>query len=208
VSEFRLGFAHIPLPQAAMEALARGKIDTWDLAIIAALWRGARWETRRRVITLARLAEAIGWNGQDDTLYRRLLKLRRLGFHEYETTPGRHGARYVFALNPEPTASPEQSEDVPRRKPLNHAETAATAAPSVPRRPSSSPRSEEVGRSLAEPDSSPPNAPAVPRTSDLQRETKACSEETVEGPGSTDQDHAVGEGTPDLRQRDLWRGAA
>jgi hypothetical protein len=183
-----------------MKALAGGAIDATDLAIISVLWGGANWQTRQVTMTLEWLGERIDWKLTEDALYRRVTKLGRQGWYEYVTSPGKHGARYVFTLDPAPQASSEQSEDDPRSETLNHEERRPPSPRSVPRRASPGPRRDQAPNPQQEPDSASTQEAPIPRTSERQRETKACSEEKALGPGSArDQDHVVGEGAPEER---------
>ncbi len=194
MNDSRLRFPFAPVPQTAMKALAGGAIDAIDLAIISVLLGGANWQTRQVTMTLEWLGERIDWKLTEDALYRRVTKLGRQWWYEYVKSPGKHGARYVFTLDPAPQASSEQSEDDPRSETLNHEERRPPSPRSVPRRASPGPRSDQAPNPQQEPDSASTQEAPIPRTSERQRETKACSEEKALGPGSArDQDHVVGE---------------
>jgi hypothetical protein len=193
---FRLDFPFVPLPHAAEAAFARSAIDETDLAILVVLWRGADWRTRKVTRTLAQIAARIRWGPTDDALSKRLHKLRRAGWFELETTPGKHAAPYLFTLNHEPEPSSERSEDVRRSKPHGDRVNDEPSPQRARRRPAAVPRSEDAASPHRQSDSAPTGRAPVRRTSEPQRETKALSEEDALGPASArDHDHVVGETT-------------
>jgi hypothetical protein len=185
VSKSRVRFRFVPLPQSALDALAEGEIDMADLAILAFLWRRAPVETRKATATLAQVYEGIAWGKSEDALYRRLVRLQEKGWLNYQTTQGRRGTAYLFALNPNEKRSepgPMRSGEVlPMREepekrtvasdaslPLGgRSDDDSTRSPrAVPMRPPSGPMRELSTRRLVERDSSAFVAPSVPMTSE------------------------------------------
>jgi hypothetical protein len=116
-----LDYSFVPVPQRALQALRAGRLSADELAILAFLYWRARWGAlrERRVavsMTLAQLAEGVGFRGPLDTLGKRLRRLRAKpeSWFTYSITGP---DRYELTLHseaPEPSAECPGSDDAPR----------------------------------------------------------------------------------------------
>jgi hypothetical protein len=204
----RIGFPFVPLPQADLDALAGGSLDAVDLAVRAFLWKRAVLETRKATATLAQIAEGIRWKKTEDALYRRPVRLNGRAW-TFETTRGRHGAPYVFTLNPALNRSEHppmsergpgpMSDELEKRTALSVATPEADGRSDEPEpaqrlvRPMSTPSgpmSGKAARPLPERHSSPPLDDAGPMTSEVQKTSR-----TEGGAEVLDQASVEGEGT-------------
>ena len=203
----RVGFPFVPTPQAAKRAMAIGVIDRDDVAILVFLWGESVVQSllgaRKATATLEEIAKGVRWKKPADTLYRRLVRLRRGGWITFETRPGR-GAPYTFTLDPAPDRSEipatENGSGVPRygeeqdgivpavaaREPDDCSEIPAPSnGASVPRSPAPGPSFEDAATPLPDSDCGEATNGSVP--SSLRR--TFCSE---------DYEEVVGERTPGL----------
>jgi hypothetical protein len=126
-----LGYEFTPIPRAAIRALADGRLDVWDTAILAAVYDRDVPRNLNVRFTLDQLGEWIAWPNTIDALSKRLRRLRDDGWLSYEQ-PRARPYRYGVTLTPEPPTS----ERHPRSNPANEL---AAPAPGDARGPSTTP---------------------------------------------------------------------
>jgi|SRR5215211_1309898 len=87
------------LPRCLTDALARGEIDFRDLALIAFFVVAIDWRTNEYVGDRTVIAHQSRWDLTEDYLSKKLRRLRKAGWLEFESEPGKRDA-YVIRLGP------------------------------------------------------------------------------------------------------------
>jgi hypothetical protein len=86
------------LPRALAQATAEAQLDVYDLGILAFIIAASDWRTNQYVSpSLRALKDNLDWPYKEDSLRKRLVRLRELTWLEFESTQGKRTA-YLFRL--------------------------------------------------------------------------------------------------------------
>jgi hypothetical protein len=95
-----LGYGFVPVPHDVCRALESQQLELPAFAVLVALYRHRNGRTLTTSFTLGELKVWAAWPSKLDSLSKALRALRRAGWLEYDSVPGRRGHRYVVRLNP------------------------------------------------------------------------------------------------------------
>jgi hypothetical protein len=177
-------------PRRLNRALRRREITHDEYVIlVAGLYARANRSTWIATLTLDQLFEAIAWEGSADWLYRRLRDLKRRGWIDYASQPGKKRHSYAIKLRYDRSGD---SEEGPSTQPLKKAEFHVAARPTAPSSGLDTPSTDDGEIPLPEPVSATPTAERVRAPRDVRETPNPCFEREVLG-GGLNQREVLGE---------------
>jgi hypothetical protein len=186
------GIAFARVVREVFFAVERGELDLFEAWVLAVLYNRQRGRFWVVWISAGELMRATGWPHDWDWLYRKLTSLKRKGWVDFPTTPGKKHPTYAITLRHE---AGEQTEQGPSTQRLNDAEASTANATTGPSTTRSQPSSEQPSRADREPDSGVDAAEPDRARRDVRDKTTTLPEGKALGEASPNYAYEVGEGT-------------